>query len=249
VENEGEKMNSFYPKISSMDWVNTSPRLQFRQELVHLDYRPSITPHMQARFSTFLETAPDTGTEKDQIPVEPDFLTNPFSGYCLFRLSCPSSGTKKSFSGNIWKEIVSQTVNFESCSALDELPSLILQYLHPNQPDHSSIEMWVWVKTDLEIPDSITSMPLEGKSHDYDLIHSILCSIAAHLHLTLIPATHSNGSHLWQSCDLFRKEMASDGSITQTTAHLLHLSFRPQKLEELREILSWLQNNQSFDFK
>jgi hypothetical protein len=147
VENEGEKMNSFYPKISSMDWVNTSPRLQFRQELVHLDYRSSITSHMQARFSTFLETAPDTGTEKDQIPVEPDFLTNPFSGYCLFRLSCPSSGAKKSFSGNIWKEIVSQTVNFESCS------------------------------------------------------------------------------------------------------DLLHLSFRPQKLEELREVLSWLQNNQSFDSK
>ena len=131
-------------------------------------------------------------------------------------------------------------MNVESCSAVDDLPSLILQYLHPNQPDHSSVEVWVWVKTDLEIPNSIFSMPSEGTCRDYDLIHSTVISIANHLSLTLIPATHSSGTHLWQSCDLIREEISPSGPI-QMTAHLVSLSFRPQTLAELRGILSFLQ--------
>jgi hypothetical protein len=234
--NLGSPMSDFYPPISSLDWslLSKGPlSLEFRQLLSPLHFKTDGT--LRDRLPSLLGVLDDQ-TLIDQREREPCFLRNPFSGYCLFQLCWdpvpPADPTN-------WSHIASQ-VHVTNCSAIETLPSLIVEYFDPTTGLASSLEAWVWVKTDLEVPVAVETMSSEGRSMEFHLILSTIQTIARHLRLTVRPATDPNGTQLWQSFDLVRQQVkaSDDHSMPRPllTARLLRLAFRPHRLAELERI-------------
>jgi hypothetical protein len=240
--NSGAHMSDFYPEISSLDWsvlTKDALALEFHQLLCPLNFQTNNT--LQNRLPNILGVLAQT--DSVQIEREPPFLSNPFSGYCLFCLCWDPNLSVSTTSP--WSQITSQG-NVTKCPSIETIPSLIVDYVDPSTGQVSSQEAWVWVRTDLEVPVALERMSSVGKSSDYDIIFSTIESIALHLHLTVRPVTEANGTQLWQSFDLIRQqERSSEDSVTSSTlliSRLVRLSFRPLRLAELEMIVHWLES-------
>ena len=265
----GLSFDKFYNHISTNEFLKypfkKSISLQFLQEINPIKF--SINQHSKIladRLKYILE--PET-LNLDEISTFKPFISHPFSGYCLFRLTTFTSTSSLSMkvstanrNNNIlsavnesqeennfhyWDEILN-IAGINEYEDIRSLPSLIVDYINPVTKCCccSSTEFWIWIQYKHEVPTEINSMETILSCPFYNTIYTTMKDIASCLKLNLIPSTPAEGTHNWQNFDLIRQISNENTNEKNYFLFNLHkLSFNPVTIEKIVEIGSWLKNN------
>lgn len=256
------KFDQIYTSISTIELLKypfkDTVSIKFSQEIDPIKFSMNKNSiFLGNRLKSILESETLENYTSDGNQNFNSFISHPFSGYYLFKLSSNFLNESYTFyndnnddinNTSIWEKIlISKGRIINECEDLKKLPSLIVGYVNPLTNYCSSIEMWIWIKFDHEIPIDINLMKKELPFTLLDKILPSLEYIASCLQLTLTSSTSSQGSHIWESFDLIRRELDHQNSNQEVLllSYLFQLSFNPITIETIYSIESWLKNNLS----